>query len=147
MGAASSSQAMAPRNGGVTNEAITSMRIARAQGHVGARHDPAHRRGDEAADDADGRGDDERRQQRLDESGVGEEREEVGERRRCAARSVKAKTTSQPIGSTIEQAQRGGERRHHRAGRVEAGGANVRGRRWQRLDGHGSRLRGDGVKP
>ena len=32
MGAASSSQAMAPRNGGVTNEAITSMRIARRRG-------------------------------------------------------------------------------------------------------------------
>ena len=43
---------MAPRNGGVTNEAVTSAARCARQRHVGARHQPAHRRRDHAADQA-----------------------------------------------------------------------------------------------
>ena len=121
MGAASSSQAMAPRNGGVTNEAITRMRIAPRSGmSVRATIQPS--------------GAATRQQMRLTEmamvsvvssgstkAGSVNERAEVGERRRRAARSVKANTTSQAIGSTISRHSTAANSRHHRAGQVEAG--------------------------
>ena len=37
-----------------------------------------------------------------------------------------------------QQAQHGGEQRHHRAGQVESGRCDIRGRRWQHLDGQRS---------
>ena len=81
LGAASISQAIAPTKGGVTSEAITSVRTVRRERHVGARHQPAQRRRDQAADRAHRDGDDQRRDQRVDEARIGEQRDEVAERR------------------------------------------------------------------
>ena len=134
MGAARTSQAMAPRNGGVTNEAITRMRMVRGERDVGARHDPAQRRGDEAADDAHRGGDGERGQQRLDEGRVGEERVEVGER--GIARTIGEGEHHQPGDRQHDQqAQRRREQHHHPAGEVDAEGRAACGCR-QGLDGH-----------
>ena len=58
--------------------------------HVGARHQPADRRGDQAADHGRGGGDDRGRQQRIEEVGVGEQRDEILQRRMpCLVRERK----------------------------------------------------------
>ena len=49
-------------------------------GHVGARHQPSHGGGDQAADDGRTRRDDRGRQQRIKEVGIGEQRDEVLQR-------------------------------------------------------------------
>ena len=50
--------------------------------------------------------------------------------------SAKAKTTSQPIGSTISRHSDGRKQRHHRARKVEAGAGHPGCGRRQSLDGH-----------
>ena len=83
LGAASSSQAMAPRNGGVTNEAVTSARTVRRSGmSVRATSQPM-RRGDEAADHARRDGDDQGRDQRIEEGRIGDQLAEIVERERA----------------------------------------------------------------
>ena len=80
MGAASSSQAMAPRNGGVTNEAVTSARTVRRSGmSVRATSQPI---GAATAQQIDARGgrEDHRGDQRLDEDRIGDELGEIVER-------------------------------------------------------------------
>ena len=139
LGAASSSQAMAPRNGGVTNEAVTSVRTVPAQRHVGARHEPAHRRGDDAADRRPTLvAIDQRREQRLEERRVGEQRGEVGERR--SAVLVGEGVDDEPRHRQHDQhAQDRGERDQHRHRQVEAAGRRRRGgRRYRR--GHDAGL-------
>ena len=89
------------------------------QRHVGAGHDPSHRRGHQAADDADRRGNRQRCQQRVDECGIGEQRMEVGERR--VARAVGEGKHHQPADrQDDQQAQRRGKQRHHRTRQVDA---------------------------
>ncbi len=68
LGAASISQAMAPTKGGVTSEAMTRVRIVRASGMSVRGHQPAERRRDETADHTHRAGDDQGRDQRIDET-------------------------------------------------------------------------------
>ena len=134
MGAASSSQAMAPRNGGVTNEAITSMRTARRSGmSVRATIQPIGAATTQQID-ADRDGDDEGRQQRLDEGGIGEEGAEIGER--DVARAIGEGEHHEPADRQHDQqAQAGGEQRHHGAGQVDARSPRRRRRGpWKGLD-------------
>ena len=106
-----------------------------AEGNVAARHDPAHGRGDEAADEADRGGDDERGRERLEEHRIGEERDEIGQR--DVARAVGEGEHDQPRDRQHDQqAQRRRKQRHDNAGQVEAGADGGRGRCWQSLDGH-----------
>ena len=106
---------MAPRNGGVTNEAITSMRMVRLKGmSVRATIQPmgAATRQQMRLDRG---GDDERRRKRLDECGIGEERDEIGER--DVARPVGKGEHHEPGDRQHDQqAQRRRKQRHHRAG-------------------------------
>ena len=80
LGAASISQAMAPTKGGVTSEAITSVRTVRRIGmSVRATSQPsgAATRQQIALTE---NGDDQGRDQRIDEGRIGEQRDEVAER-------------------------------------------------------------------
>ncbi len=85
MGAASSSQAMAPRNGGVTNDAVTRARTVRRSGmSVRATSQPIGR-GDGAADHARAGRQDHGGDQRIDERLIGRQRAEIVEREGAGA--------------------------------------------------------------
>jgi hypothetical protein len=79
LGAANSSQATAPRKGGDEGA------YCAAQRHVGAGDEPAHGRGDDAADRGRARGEDQGRDQRIEEDRVGDELAEIVEREAAGA--------------------------------------------------------------
>jgi hypothetical protein len=88
--------------------------------HVRARHQPSHRCGNQAADDGGAGRDDRGRQQRIEEVGIGEQRDEVLQRHVISL-----------VGQAVDQKPRhrehdqddhdGGEQPQHRLGPVDPG--------------------------
>ena len=120
LGAASSSQAIAPRNGGVTNEAVTSIRTVRRNGmSVRATSQPIGA-ATSAADDARRGRDDDRGDQRIDEDRIGGELDEIRQREGAAA--VDEAVIDQPRHRQQDHdAQQRREQDEDRPGQVEPG--------------------------
>jgi hypothetical protein len=88
--------------------------------HIGARHQPSHGRGDGAADHGGAGRKDRRGQQRVEEVGIGEQRDEVLQRH--VAGFVREAVERKPRHRQQDQRdQKGGEQPEDRLGPVDSG--------------------------